>query len=47
VQSINVYHAAFLLGQSAVAADLPVASALPPPAPVFNWTTVYFGINGG
>ena len=39
--------AALLLGQPALAADLPVAPTLPPPAPVFNWTTVYFGVNGG
>jgi outer membrane immunogenic protein len=30
----------------AVAADLPVPS-IPPPLPVYNWTGVYLGINGG
>jgi len=38
------------LGQTALAADLsqrPVAAPLLSPTPVYNWTGIYFGINGG
>ena len=38
------------LGQSAGAADLaqrPAAAPLLTPTPVYNWTGIYFGINGG
>ena len=38
------------LGQTALAADLPqrpVAAPLLSPNPVYNWTGIYFGINGG
>jgi outer membrane immunogenic protein len=31
----------------AQAADLPPAQWLPPPAPVYNWTGLYLGVNGG
>jgi outer membrane immunogenic protein len=36
---------AALSGASAFAADMPVK--VPPPAPVFNWTGFYLGIEGG
>jgi len=39
-----------VLSQSAKAADLPqrpVAAPLLAPTPVYNWTGIYFGINGG
>ena len=32
---------------SALAADLPVYTKAPPPAPVYSWTGWYFGVNGG
>jgi outer membrane immunogenic protein len=32
---------------SALAADLPVYTKAPPPAPVWSWTGWYFGVNGG
>src|SRR3974390_3305446 len=37
-------------GQAPLAADLPqrpVAAPLMSPTPVYNWTGIYFGINGG
>jgi outer membrane immunogenic protein len=36
-----------LLASSAMAADLPVKTSLPPVAPVYSWTGVYFGLNAG
>jgi outer membrane immunogenic protein len=37
-----------LLASSAMAADMPVKTSLPPPvAPGFSWTGVYFGLNAG
>ena len=40
----------FMLAQTAFAADLPQRPAPAPlfaPTPVYNWTGIYFGINGG
>jgi len=36
-----------LLASPAMAADMPVKNSLPPAAPVFSWTGVYFGLNAG
>ena len=36
-----------LLASPVMAADLPVKTSLPPAAPVFSWTGVYFGLNAG
>lgn len=44
------FAAATLLSQAAFAADLPQRPAAAPlfaPAPVYSWTGIYFGINGG
>jgi outer membrane immunogenic protein len=40
----------FMLAQTALAADLPQRVAPAPllaPTPVYNWTGIYFGLNGG
>lgn len=45
----SIAFAAFAIG-SATAADLPARTAYSPPrvaSPVYNWTGIYFGINGG
>ena len=37
-----------VLASSAMAADMPVKTSLPPPViPAFSWTGVYFGLNAG
>jgi outer membrane immunogenic protein len=48
--SVVLTAVALSLGQTALAADLPqrpVAAPLLSPTPVYNWTGIYFGINGG
>ena len=40
--------AAMLLGPYAAhAADLAVKAPMPVPTPVYNWTGLYVGVNGG
>src|SRR5262245_36113442 len=36
-----------LIGTPAFAADIAVKAAAPSPAPVYNWTGWYVGVNGG
>jgi outer membrane immunogenic protein len=38
---------AVVLSGSAMAADMPVYKAAPPPPPVFSWTGVYIGVHAG
>jgi outer membrane immunogenic protein len=43
----TVIAAIALIGTPAFAADMPVKAPPPPPAPVYNWTGWYVGVNAG
>ena len=50
IRSALLVASAIALAQTALAADLPQRPAPAPllaPAPVYNWTGIYLGLNGG